>query len=57
MYRQHVTMSLVQPGQHDDLVADAEILRSLAELGPEDDSRGRRALIALLRGGVAVGQW
>jgi hypothetical protein len=56
MYRQHVTTALVQPGQHDDLVTDAEIRRGLDELGPEDDSRERRTLIALLRGGVAVGQ-
>ena len=57
MYRQHVTMSLAHPGHHDDLVTDAEIRRGLDELGPEDDSRERRTLIALLRGGVAVGQW
>src|SRR5918999_2559810 len=56
MHGEHVAAAQVQPGQHEHLVALPQAACGLAELGEEDDSCPRRSLVALLRGGGAIGE-
>jgi len=49
MYGQDSAVGFVQPGQHDDLVANGNAIQARVDLRIQDQVRGRRALITLAR--------
>jgi len=51
---QYVAPGSMEPSQHDELLADVQILDPFGDIGVEHEVRIWRSLVALLRSGVGV---
>ena len=56
MHGQHVTLSAIEPGEDNDLVAGSDIPQTFSHLGVKNEPRLGRAFVSLSRRGLKVGQ-
>ncbi len=57
MHLEDRSVGLVQPGEHDDVVALAETVERLSEFGLDDEPAVGCTFVALTRGGAGFGHW